>query len=215
MKVELHCHTSRYSQCALNTPRELMQKFVRTGYDAVYITEHMALWRCEELEELRAEFPTLRIFPGIEWTIADMPLQHVVIPGANNPAYLKITEWKDCLRLARQEGHLTVLAHPFRWEGAGTALAGPDLPDAIEYRTCNHHEEPGRTALETAGRLNLPLVNAGDTHGLKFIDRFYIQTQHPIEQADDIRSIILEGEYRNGGEASAAPRGEQDSVAIE
>ncbi len=200
MKVEMHCHTSRYSACAVNTPQELMREFVRTGYQVVYITEHMTLWPRQELEQLRAEFPQLKIFPGIEWTVSADPLQHVVILGADNPAYLTIGHWRECLQLARAEGHLTVLAHPFRWEGAGNVLAGQDLPDAIEYHTCNQQGEPSRVALEAATRLKLPLVNAGDTHGLHFINRFYIQTAPPVEQPNDIRQIILAGEYRNEGQ---------------
>ena len=49
MKVELHLHTSRHSPCARHRPEELLTRLVATGYDAVYLTEHDALWGEGEL----------------------------------------------------------------------------------------------------------------------------------------------------------------------
>ncbi len=44
MKVELHLHTTRYSGCAVATGGELMERMVEIGYEAVFITEHDAVW---------------------------------------------------------------------------------------------------------------------------------------------------------------------------
>ena len=40
MKVELHLHTSRYSLCAVDSPAQMMLRYIDAGYQAVYITEH-------------------------------------------------------------------------------------------------------------------------------------------------------------------------------
>jgi hypothetical protein len=46
-------------------------------------------------------------------------------------------------------------------------------------------------------RLGLRTLNAGDTHSGDFIDQFWIQTSRDVMAPDDIRSIVLEGAYRN------------------
>lgn len=64
MKVELHLHTNRYSGCSVNSPEQLVERLIRTGYEAVFITEHSAVWGDDELAELQGHFGQIRIFPN-------------------------------------------------------------------------------------------------------------------------------------------------------
>jgi hypothetical protein len=171
----------------------MMGRLIETGYQAVYVTEHDAVWRNDELEDLQAEFPQIRIFPGVELTLGS---HHLLVLGAGDPAYLSVGGEQAALEKARRENHLTILAHPFRWQGAGAMLGRDTLPDAIEYYTPNH-DEPGMAASSRAEslRLKLPLVNAGDVHSLEMIGRYWIQTRRPLKRADDIRQIIIAGDY--------------------
>ena len=115
--------------------------------------------------------------------------------GTSDPEYLTIFNPGKVLAKARAEGHLTILAHPFRWQGAGQILEEDLLPDAIEYRTCNQGFSQSARAEQRAEELHLPLVNAGDTHNVSMLGRFWIETTRPIIHADDIRRIILAGQY--------------------
>ena len=195
MKVELHLHTSRYSGCSIVTPEEAMGRLIEFGYDAVYITEHDAFWPDDELHRLREKFPEIRIFPGVELSLGD---QHLLVLGTSDAEYLQLGDAASVIARARSEGHLTVACHPFRWKGAGGVLEGKLLPDAIEYRSCNHSMKQGRKSVEASVRLGLPLVNGGDVHALSFIGKYWLETTRPVEQADDIRRIVLAGEYENG-----------------
>lgn len=205
MKVELHLHTSRYSGCATATPAELMRKLIETGYQAVYITEHDAVWREEEIARLQEDFPAIRIFPGVELSLGTgvMPLEHLLVLGATDRKYLKIRDTAEILEKARAEEHLTVLAHPCRWRGGARMLDEGLLPDAMEHRSCNQDAYMANQARIRAGKLHLPLVNAGDVHGLGFVNRFWIETSRPVEKADDVRAIVVERAYQNH------PRGEE------
>src|ERR1035437_2852638 len=107
MKVELHAHTVRYSQCATLTASELVMSLIEQGYDAVYMTEHDAVWPEEDLAYLRRKFPWMRIFGGVERTIE---ASRILVLGTSDEAYLKISDARILLDTARQEGHLTVLA---------------------------------------------------------------------------------------------------------
>ena len=198
MKVELHCHTNRYSPCAVSTPAETMERMIHLGYEVVYITEHDAVWLDYELDQLRAGYPDIRIFPGMELSIGDESVQHLLVLGANDPEYLELEGEDDIFVKAAADGCLTVLAHPFRWEGGADLLAGYNRPDAIEYCTPNQ-SYPGlqQMAGEAAERLGLPLVNAGDIHAPVMMDRFWIETDQPVRNARDIRRIVLNGHYVN------------------
>lgn len=197
MKVELHLHTSRYSSCAVNTPDEMIARLVEAGYHAAYITEHNEVWSDEELADLQAAFPAIRIFPGMELTIGDSWQEHLVVLGSNDPEYLRIDEMPDVLARAEAQGCLTVLAHPYRFDNGATMLDKGLRPDALEYFTNNHAPENAARSQAVAAAMGLRLVNAGDSHGLSFIDRFWIETAGPLEQAKDIRRIVLAGDYEN------------------
>jgi len=194
MKVELHLHTTRYSGCAINTPEEMMIRLVEAGYDAVFITEHSEVWCDEEIDDLQAEFPFVRVFTGMELSFGE---QHLLVLGSNDPAYLRMDSEADVLARAAQDGCLTVLAHPYRYTG-GAAMLEYDLrPDALELFTNNHAPQNAERARATAEYLGLRLVNAGDSHSVEALDRFWIETARPLVHRGDLREIILAGEYEN------------------
>jgi len=195
MKVELHLHTSRYSGCAVNTPEEMMAGLIAAGYEAVFITEHAAVWPVEELDELRGKFPQLKIFGGVELYVGP---HHLLVLGTSDASYLDICDDAPAvLDKARQAGHLTVLAHPFRWEEGFEMLFEGLRPDAIECRTCNQERPAADRAAAVAAEMGLAGVNSGDSHGLDFLDRFWIETPQPLVEPTDIRRIILAGAYKN------------------
>ena len=194
MKIELHLHTSRYSACAANTPEQMIRRMIRAGYGAVYITEHDAIWQADELDELRAAFPQINIFSGLEKTL---DAHHLLILGTDDREYLTMDSAAAVLDKAAGEGHLTVLCHPFRWKGGADMLHDGLLPDAIEGRTPNHDSRGGDLSLTLATGLSLPVVNTGDVHALSFINHYWIETDRPAARATDIRAIVLAGEYQN------------------
>ena len=197
MKVELHLHTSRYSACSQNTPAAMMERLIQTGYDAVFITEHNAVWSDEEIAQLQSGYPEIKIFPGVELSTGVDGSQHILVLGTTDSEYLKLRSAEQILQKSRQDGCLSVLAHPFRWAGGAEILKSKILPDAIEYYSGNHKHPEAEMTLELSKRLNLPIVNTGDVHGLADINQFWIETHYPIESASDIRKIILERAYDN------------------
>jgi predicted metal-dependent phosphoesterase TrpH len=177
----------------------MMEAYVAAGYDAVYITEHDMVWPDAELNELRAAWPQLRIFPGVERTLwgSGSEMQHVVILGANDPTYLKIAGDRELIDRARRDGRLAVLAHPFRWRGAAAMFAAGVTPDALEARSCNSDAEQGARAEQTAGRMGIPTVHAADAHSTAMVGHFWIETAEPLNEPNDIRRIVLARAFRN------------------
>lgn len=196
MKVELHLHTSRYSACARHSPEELLSRLIKASYEAVYLTEHDAVWPDRELAVLQEAFPRIRVFPGVELTVGEVwSGQHLLVLGTCDPTYLEVRDPSELLAKARSEGHLTILAHPLRWQDSASMLWAGHLPDALECQTCNHDDYRARIVLSAAKHLGLPLVNAGDVHRLEHVDRYWIETAHPIDRRTDIRTIVRGNQY--------------------
>ena len=197
MKIELHCHTNRYSGCAANSSWQLMERFIECGYGAVFITEHAAVWQLRELAELQQQFPRIRVFGGVELNLGYDPYDHLLVLGSSDAAYLKLSDPAEILAKARAEGHMTVLAHPFRFDARDRLLRKGLLPDALEFRTCNHSLKQAQESAAAGQRYNLPLVNAGDTHALGFINRYWIETDQDIASPADLLRAIRAGAYQN------------------
>ncbi len=201
MKVELHCHTNRYSLCGLASPAEMLGRLVETGYEAVFITEHNQVWSNGEIEEIQSRYPQLKIFPGVELTF-DNPagFSHLLVLGSNDPDVLALASPADVLAWAAERNLPTVLAHPFRFNGADWPIRSAEvLPDAFEYFSPNVDADQAKLALRAARRLDVRLVNAGDAHGLDYINQFWIETNRPFETPSELRKIIVEGDYENCG----------------
>lgn len=200
LKVELHCHTSRYSGCAQATAEEMVQALVEAGYGAVFITEHDSVWPASELAALQERVADIRVFPGVELTVGTSSFIHLLVLGTYDASYLHIRDEREVVARARSEGHLTVLAHGFRPEDAPDTTRLLDagwLPDAMEYYTGNQDGACAAEAARAAKRLGIPLVNAGDLHSIDMIGRFWVECGIPIVEPNDIRPIIVEGRYRN------------------
>ncbi len=196
MKVELHLHTNRYSACSIDTPEALMRELIDTGYEAVYITEHDAIWSQAELDELQAEFSEIRIFPGVELSLGIHASMHLVVLGTTDPDYANLRyDQGTALEKAQSHGNLTILAHPFRWAGGAGLLDRWHVPDAIEFRTCNHSPEMGEKSRCESKRLGIRLVNSGDVHARRMINRYWIETHVPIVEPNDIHDIVVNGLY--------------------
>jgi len=198
MKVELHLHTSRHSPCAIAAPHELMRRLIECGYGAVYLTEHDEVWDEWELADLRANFPQIRIFGGVEISLGDDGMQHLLVLGTTDRDYLRIPTPEEVILHAREQGCLTVLAHPYRWPTSPPhLLAGGVLPDAIELHTNNHSPACADLSAESAARLGLPAVNAGDVHFEGMINRHWIDTFEPLEAPGDILAAVRTRAYHN------------------
>ena len=180
-----------------------MRRLIECGYGAVYITEHDEVWDDWELADLRAHFPEILIFPGVEIALGESLSHHLLVLGTSDRDYIRLPTASQIIALARQQHHLTVLAHPFRWpQCPPEILAGDVLPDAVEFRTGNTPPGADAQAAEAAQRLGLPTVNAGDVHGLDYVNHFWIETFEPLKEPDDIFSVVRSRAYRNCPEDS-------------
>lgn len=173
-----------------------MEAYEEAGYSVVCLTDHNTVWSNDELADLRARHSSLTIIPGIERTVG-RGLEHLLILGTNDPAYLATHKEDILIRKARTSGLLTVLAHPFIMRESADMLRRGIYPDAIEYRTGSQGEKGAKLALAASATIHRPLVNSGDVHHASQINIFWIETQREVSSIFDLRDVIQSGYYHN------------------
>ncbi len=205
MKVELHCHTSRFSLCATSTPDEMLTRLLEEQYDVVFFTVHDALWSSQDIAFMQKRHPKIKIFPGLELTHHHDDgegISHILILGTTDPSFLFITDPSEIIAHAKDSDCTTISAHPYRWKGADKFLRQSALPDAIEGFTPNHPPEKAILARETAKELSLPTVNTSDAHCVDFLGQYWIETNFDVETPQQLREIIITREYKNCAEGT-------------
>ena len=183
MKVDMHCHTSLYSGCSIQTPEDMIKTALIRGMDAVIITEHFAMWTEEELNCLQSKYPEILILNGVEITVAvysddDHDNHDILIYGLPHGFELLygITV-EEILNSFEPMNCAFVLAHPFRYT---RKLLIPDNIlkrfHGIEISSSNFKGSDTDLAKELSEKLALPPVTASDSHSTKSIGLWYIDT---------------------------------------
>jgi histidinol phosphatase-like PHP family hydrolase len=133
-------HTSRYSACSIATPQRICELAVQRGLDAVVFTEHQLQWLKPELSQLRGANPELRIYSGVEVSLAEG--YDVVVICENQslhfPFAIKFKELLEELSYLRSP-YFTFVAHPFRYHSARPSELEMILSqvDGIELNSVN------------------------------------------------------------------------------
>lgn len=125
MLLDCHAHTSLYSSCSRLTPLELCTLAQQRGLQGQVITEHRRHWPEEELDVLRAAFPGLRLYGGVELSLRE-GYDVVCITGPIRlfvPVFPDVDDLRRAIAPCRDETFCFV-AHPFRYHD--------DMPPELE-----------------------------------------------------------------------------------
>ena len=196
MKVQLHCHTSRFSLCGQNSPDEMIQTHIAHGYDVLFLTDHDSVWPADDIADLQKQYPEIRIFPGIEVSVLTPDTTyHILLLGTSDEGFCEPPSAACLLARARKHNVPTILAHPYRWSGRPAILTECPLPDAMEARSWNHDATNERLAVQEADVLKIPLVYADDAHTIQAVGQFWIETHHPFDHPAELQEIFATGAY--------------------
>ena len=163
MLLDVHMHTSRYSACGKDTAEAMMAAAMERGLDAVAITEHNAFWPDGEIAELRAAFPRVRIFRGMEINTAEE--EDLLVYGASDPGALTgRRSIAAVIREVRRQGGATIMAHPLRYRDTiaeSLLKAPPDACEAWSMNICAFQRSGIRAFQEQTG---CGLIASSDAH---------------------------------------------------
>jgi predicted metal-dependent phosphoesterase TrpH len=206
LKIDLHVHTIRGSDCSVLTPEDLVERAAQIGLDGVCITEHDHVWRSSELEDLASKKGVLLFF-GIE---VNTEFGEVLAFGPEE--YAEGFHGVSNLRRAVDErGGVIIAAHPFRqvfspfYSNTGTVRPSieqaKDWPimkivDSLEIINGASTEEETEFARSVAKELGLGMAGGSDAHSIDGLGMCVTEFERDITCWNEFLEELRAGRYR-------------------
>lgn len=210
-KTELHCHSRDASGCSHESAEGIAEKYVKAGYTTVFLTNHFAPsggddenWeakiekRYHALELLKnAAGERLNVLMGLEFRFIQNSNDYLVF--GFDREYL--TSHRDMLKMgihnftkmAREDGILTIQAHPFRF---GMTVTNPNDVDGIEvFNGHPGHNSNNDIAEAWAKKYGKIMTSGTDHHDPEHLPRGGILTDFPITSEKQLIDVLKSGEY--------------------
>lgn len=194
MRLDIHVHTSRYSECGRSTPEEMVERAIAEGLGGLVFTEHNLFWPAEELAALQARYPQIILLRGAEFTTAEG--EDLLVYGPADEDLVAIRS--DGRRLVEQvhmHGGAVVLAHPYRYH--------PDVPpwldehpvDGIEIMSSNIYEHTSRHGRALAHKLGLPVIASSDGHHVDSLGMYALDLDRPVRTEWELAQALHAGAF--------------------
>jgi predicted metal-dependent phosphoesterase TrpH len=191
--IDMHVHTRRHSACGRGEPEEMVAAARRYGLDALVFTEHHVMWGTDELAELQREFPSVRLFTGVE--ISTEASGDLLAIGAEGTDWFEPRMPADvAVKEAHARGGIVIAAHPYR-PGYGTEGLHELHLDAIEVYSLHMHIGVHRRAVELATARGLKMVGTSDAHAPDAVGLYAIRLDEPVASERALAEAILAGSY--------------------
>jgi predicted metal-dependent phosphoesterase TrpH len=208
--IDMHVHTIVGSMDSDISPKRLGEQAKAVGLNGIAITEHLHMWRPDEIAHWREEYG-LFAFNAREYT-TDMG--HIGVLGL--PADVKGLRYASDLRRACDDyGAYMIMNHPFRYfPGPSSLLFGDrwreqQLPlgdlcqhpvfgmtDAIEVLNGGCIDRENRLAQDVAVQLRVPTIGGSDAHMPLEIGRFATMFEAEITSETQMLDELRAGRFR-------------------
>jgi predicted metal-dependent phosphoesterase TrpH len=208
--IDMHIHTVVGSMDSDISPKRLGERAQEVGLSGVAITEHLHMWRPDEVTHFREQYG-LFAFNAREWT-TDMG--HIGVFGL--PATVKgIRHVSDLRRAVEDHNGFMVMNHPFRYfPGPSSLLFGDrreaqllsieelaghrvfSMVDAVEVLNGGCIERENNLARDVAGHLGLPLIGGSDAHMPLEIGRYATQFEAEITSEEQMLEELRAGRFQ-------------------
>jgi predicted metal-dependent phosphoesterase TrpH len=187
INADLHIHTT-FSDDSETTPKALVERLLAHPIiKAAAVTDHDSINGIQIVRELAKPYPDLLIIPGVEISV---PQGDILILGAEE---LPPKPWtiEGIVDFSRENGFVSVAAHPFREWGLGE-LARTSNVDAIEVLNGGSSAQANNQARELAKELKLPGVGGSDSHKPTELFSNYTQVDAGLD-VEEILEAIKQG----------------------
>lgn len=170
-KIDFHVHTAERSSCAISSQTEQIRAAIKSGLQAIAITDHSRLVPEPELAQLNRDFAPFRILNGIEITTDG---EDWLVLGVTDPI-LEAENWTypQLHQFVHARGGIIILAHPFRFRPEIKTDLVTYTPDALELRSNNIRLDLVPQIKELADSLHIPTLCNSDAHYTGSIGRYY------------------------------------------
>ncbi len=210
-KTELHCHSKDASGCSHESAEGIAEKYYAAGYTTIFLTNHFIPaagdaenWeakierRYHALEILKtASAGRMNILMGLEFRFTQNINDYLVYGFdreflSSHPDMLTLGV-KGFTELARENGIITIQAHPFRF---GITVTRPEYVDGIEtYNGHPGHNSNNDIAKAWAEKYGKIQTSGTDHHDPHHKPNGGIMTDFPIESEKQLVEVLKSGNY--------------------
>lgn len=210
--TETHLHTNFVSPCALVSPTDAVEAYIRSGYKTIVITDHFkgfcrSFYKKENDREWIDHFLSgyrtakqvagdqLNVLLGMEICF-DQNCNDYLVYGLEEESFYAhpdMYSWgiQRFHEVAAAQGWLVIQAHPFRNH---MSITSPEYLDGIEVYNGNpRHDSRNDIASMWADKFNLLKTSGSDFHEMEDLARGGIITEHPIETQAQLIEAIRQG----------------------
>lgn len=194
MLIDMHLHTSEYSNCASSPVKDQIKEAIEHGLNAVFITDHMKLFPEEKLVKLRKKFPEIKIFQGIEVTVQGKGWEDFLVLGIHDP-YIEGDKWSysELYKYVRKNKGYLIHAHPYRFSDRIWCNTLDYPPDAVEVMSSNLTQSDYNKRVEYARYINALTVINSDSHTVRNTGKYYTELNCWCETEEEIIKALREG----------------------
>ncbi len=204
--IDMHVHTIVGSMDSDISPKRLGEQAKLVGLSGIAITEHLHMWRPDEVRRWCEEY-ALFAFNAREY---NTDMGHIGVFGL--AADVKGLRYASDLRRAcLDHGAFMVMNHPFRYFPGPSSLLFGDrwreqmipaeelarhpvfgMVDAVEVLNGGCIDRENRLAIEVAERLGLPMVGGSDAHMPlevgRYATRFDVEITSEEQMLEELRA---------------------------
>lgn len=197
MIIDLHNHTSRYSQCSIIDPDELIKFYIKAKIDGICITEHNYLWPKKEQTNIQKKYAgKIKIFYGIELS-TDMG--HILVFGRDINDIQSVYYFEELEKKIDRENCVLIWAHPFRWGIQMNSKININLFnkfDALELYNGNLTEKEINYTKKIINKYNINNTGGSDTHSFKMALKYATYFKDNITKPVELIKNIKYGQYK-------------------
>jgi len=189
MIIDLHLHTSEYSECSKVSFQEIVAEALRKGLDGICITDHDTMAGKRFLQDPLPE--DLLVFIGIEVLTCE---GDILVFGVDDLPAEQISA-QALTEIVTEKGGACIAAHPFRknLRGVGNHLKSLEMLTAVEGFNGNTTVENNVKAATWAVRLDKPVIGASDAHKSAQVGCYATYFPNPIRNLKDLITQLQEG----------------------
>ena len=190
MLIDLHTHSTAYSNCSAVRPDDLVVAAKTAGLDAICLTEHDAFWPLALVREL-GEKHGLVVLRGVEVTTE---VGHVLVYGIEHwrPGLGTVEALHDFVR--EQDG-LMFLAHPSRRYGRPADGMTGTLFDSLEVMNASEGHLQNSMAAALARTCRLPGIGGSDAHTAAEVGGAATRLAKPVETESELIAELRLGRH--------------------
>lgn len=194
-KIDLHLHTSRYSNCSGLSVEHLAAIAPMLKLDGIVITEHNHQWSQEEIDEIqKLSGPDCRFYRAME--VSCFEGDFLVYGLRDNAPIKKDMPLRELAVLCEEDQAALIFAHPGRFCTAPPDPAPEEWKSVhgVEVMSYNLREEFLPAIFETHRVLNLPQYAGSDSHAAWTPGLYATEFDRMPKDEKDLAAMIRRGE---------------------